>query len=155
MFLLINFCRWTGGYRVPIQTVTGDIEKDITLIQEIIGVGELAISDHRSSHPTFDELTRIVGDSRVAGLLAGKAGKVHFHVGAASSKIDLLWDIVKKTPIPITQLYPTHMAGRGQALIDEGKLWIKEGGYLDFTADDQYLNETETTQALLEYLKYV
>ncbi len=58
---------------------------------------------------------------------------------------------MEQTPIPITQMYPTHISGRGQALIDEGKKWIKSGGYLDMTADDK--NDTETTNALLEYHK--
>ena len=34
--------------------------KDIALIEEIIGVGEVAISDHRSSVPTIAELTKLL-----------------------------------------------------------------------------------------------
>jgi len=103
------------------------------LIDKIIGLGEIAISDHRSSCPTFDELARLVGDARVAGMLSGKCGKTHFHVGGGEAKLSLLWDIVSKTPIPITQMYPTHVSGRGAGLIEEGKNWLKSGGYIDFT----------------------
>ena len=45
--------------------------RDVTLIPEAIGVGELAISDHRGSHPSTHELTRLVADVRVAGMLSG------------------------------------------------------------------------------------
>jgi hypothetical protein len=55
--------------------------RDVTLIPEAIGVGELAISDHRGSHPSTHELTRLVADVRVAGMLSGKAGKCYFHMG--------------------------------------------------------------------------
>jgi beta-aspartyl-dipeptidase (metallo-type) len=52
-------------------------------------------------------------------MLAGKAGVAHFHVGSGAQGIDLLWEITNKTYIPITNLYPTHMSDRGQALIDQ------------------------------------
>lgn len=42
---------------------------------------ELALSDHRSSQPTLDELLRIAADAHVAGLMTGKAGLVHLHMG--------------------------------------------------------------------------
>ena len=55
--------------------------RDVTLIPEALGIGELAISDHRGSHPSTHELTRLVADIRVAGMLSGKAGKCYFHMG--------------------------------------------------------------------------
>ncbi|MDO7976587.1 amidohydrolase family protein [Oceanotoga teriensis] len=42
---------YTGSYQFPVKTLTQNIQDDIILIEEIIGVGELALSDHRSSHP--------------------------------------------------------------------------------------------------------
>lgn len=144
---------YTGGYRVPPPTLTESVMTDIMLIDKIIGVGEIAISDSRSSCPTLDELTRIVSDARVGGMLAGKAGVAHFHVGAGAQMIDLLWEIVNTTYIPITNLYPTHMSDRGQRLVDEGELWIAAGGFLDFTADDPNAGGTETFDALQQYLQ--
>ncbi|HEX7337521.1 MAG TPA: amidohydrolase family protein, partial [Gemmatimonadales bacterium] len=75
---------YTGGYHVPPVTVTGSVRGDIVLVDLILGVGELAISDHRSSQPTLDELLRVAGDAHVGGLMAGKAGIVHLHVGGGS-----------------------------------------------------------------------
>ncbi len=97
----------------------------------------MAISDHRSSWPSFDDLTKLISDARVAGMLSGKSGIVHFHVGSAHTKLDLLWKIVNETSIPITQMYPTHLSSRGPELIEESKKWILNGGFCDFTADEK------------------
>ena len=56
----------TGSYELPSQTITGSVGDDIALIEEIIGV-KVAISDHRCSIPTTEELTRLAGEARVAG----------------------------------------------------------------------------------------
>ena len=71
----------TGGYHLPLTTLTGSARGDIVFIDPIIGVGELAISDHRSSQPTLDEFLRIASKAHVAGLMSGKAGIVHIHIG--------------------------------------------------------------------------
>src|SRR4051812_37236360 len=82
---------YTGGYNVPPSTITGSIRDDIMLISEIIGVGEIAISDQRSTDPEPRELARLVNDSYVAGLLSGKAGITHFHVGEKDDGLRLLF----------------------------------------------------------------
>ena len=74
---------YTGAYQVPTPTITGDIAKDIALFEEIIGVGEIAISDHRSSLPSVAELARIAAQARVAGMIGGKGGIVNLHMGDA------------------------------------------------------------------------
>ena len=48
----------TGSYQVPVRTLTGSVTDDIVFIDKIIGVGEIAISDHRSSQPSFEDITR-------------------------------------------------------------------------------------------------
>jgi beta-aspartyl-dipeptidase (metallo-type) len=58
---------YTGAYQVPTPTLLGDVGRDIALIEEIIGVGEIALSDHRSSCPTTSELIRLVEHARVGG----------------------------------------------------------------------------------------
>mmetsp|Transcript_28842 Transcript_28842/g.40613 ORF Transcript_28842/g.40613 Transcript_28842/m.40613 type:complete len:435 (-) Transcript_28842:330-1634(-) len=142
---------WTGAYRVPVPTITGDIMQDITLIQKVIGIAETAISDQRSNWPSQHELERIISQARVAGMLSGKAGKVHFHVGSYSTGINPLFQVANSTAIPITQMYPTHMSSRGQALLNQGKQWIAQGGFLDFTADDD--NSTDTIDAIIQYFQ--
>ena len=46
----------TGAYVYPPVTVTGSVSKDIVYIKEILGC-KLAISDHRCSRPTKEELS--------------------------------------------------------------------------------------------------
>lgn len=141
----INTYMWIGGYREPGPTLTSGVQADILLIEEVIGVGELAISDHRSSWPSNQQLLATVSDARVAGLLAGKAGVVQFHVGSANTLLSPLWYIVNQTTIPITNLLPTHVTSRGPALIADALRWNKAGGYCDFTADSDDENDTLVT----------
>ena len=67
---------YTGSYQVPVRTLTGSIMDDVILLEKVVGTGEIAISDHRSSQPTKEEFARIVADTRVGGILSGKAGLV-------------------------------------------------------------------------------
>ncbi|MCE5202567.1 MAG: beta-aspartyl-peptidase [Synergistaceae bacterium] len=126
---------YTGSYRLPAKTITGDIMKDIMVVDKIIGIGEIAVSDHRSSQPTFEEFVRAVSDARVAGMLSGKAGIIDIHLGDGKRKIELIKRAVKETEIPITQFLPTHI-NRNQELFEECVEYAKAGGYIDFTGSD-------------------
>lgn len=123
---------WTGHYAVPIRTLTGSIEQDLLLIDKVIGVGEVAISDHRSTQPTFDEFARIAAEARRGGILSGKAGVVNVHLGDGPRGLSLLRRIVDETEIPVSQFLPTHI-NRNPALFDEGIAWAKRGGQVDLT----------------------
>jgi len=131
----------TGSYQVPVRTVTGSIQDDIVLIDKIIGVGEIALSDHRSSQPTVEDIAKIVAEARVGGILSGKAGVVNIHMGDGDRRLDFIEEIVKKTEIPITQFIPTHV-GRNMELFQTAIEYGKKGGILDFT--------TSTTKEILE-----
>uniref|UniRef100_A0A7C5Y2T5 Isoaspartyl dipeptidase n=1 Tax=Fervidobacterium nodosum TaxID=2424 RepID=A0A7C5Y2T5_9BACT len=124
---------YTGSYRVPPVTFTGSIQKDLVLIDKVIGTGEIAISDHRSSQPTFEEILRIVSDTRVGGMISGKPGIVNFHIGDGERGIEWLFEIVQNTEIPVKHLYPTHMS-RNKKLFEHGLEFTKVGGYIDLTA---------------------
>ena len=123
---------YTGSYHLPVKTLTGRVESDIMLIPEVLGVGELAISDHRSSAPTHDELARLVSEARVAGLLAGKSGVSFFHVGDGRGALAPLRALRDGTDIPLRQLYPTH-CNRNPWLFAEAIDWGRAGGWVDLT----------------------
>jgi len=129
---LSAYC-YTGGYHVPPVTVTGSVRGDIVLIDLILGVGELAISDHRSSQPTLDELLRVAGDAHVGGLMAGKAGIVHLHVGDGPRGLDLVRQAIKTSEIPAAVFNPTHV-NRRKALFDEALALVRQGCTIDITA---------------------
>lgn len=135
---------YTGSYRLPLKTITGEIMKDIMVIDKIIGIGEVAISDHRSSQPTFEEFLRAVSDARVAGMLSGKAGIINIHLGDGKRKIDILRKAINETEIPITQFLPTHI-NRSPELFEECVSYAKDGGYIDFTGseDPDFWEETD------------
>lgn len=126
---------YTGSYRLPLKTITGEIMKDIMVVDKIIGIGEVAISDHRSSQPTFEEFTRAVADARVAGMLSGKAGVINIHLGDGPRKLDMLRRTLDETEIPITQFLPTHV-NRSPELFEECVSYAKDGGYIDFTGSE-------------------
>ncbi|MFM5468589.1 beta-aspartyl-peptidase [Aeromonas veronii] len=123
---------YTGSYHLPVKTLTGTVESDIILIPEVLGVGEVAISDHRSSAPTHDELARLASEARGAGLLAGKSGISFFHVGDGKGALAPLRALRDETDIPLRQLYPTH-CNRNPWLFAEAIEWGKAGGWVDLT----------------------
>ncbi|MCM0650782.1 beta-aspartyl-peptidase [Clostridium swellfunianum] len=135
---------YTGNYRVPVTTITGSIMKDIMMIDKVIGVGEIALSDHRSSQPTVEEIKKIAADARVAGILSGKAGVVNIHLGDGRRMLNHLFDITENTELPITQFIPTHMS-RNPYLFEEAIRYAKNGGYIDFTtsSDPSFWEEGE------------
>ncbi len=122
---------WTGAYQVPTPTITGDLGKDIALIEEVIGVGEVAVSDHRSSCPTTDELIRIAAHARVGGMLGKKAGIVNIHLGDANNPFSPIHDAVKKSELKYTQFLPTH-CNRNDYIFEDSKIYGKTG-YVDIT----------------------
>ncbi|WP_435101290.1 beta-aspartyl-peptidase [Arhodomonas sp. AD133] len=109
---------YTGAYRVPPPTLTGDLQRDLAWIPEIIGLGEIALSDHRSSQPSPQELARLVSDTRVGAMLAGKRGICHFHLGDGDSGLEPLRRLLTDTEIPPEQVIPTHV-NRSPALLDD------------------------------------
>lgn len=135
---------YTGSYRIPVTTLTGEVMKDIMCIDKIIGVGEIAISDHRSSQPDLAEFRKLVADTRVAGILSNKAGIVNMHLGDGKRMIEMILDLVNNTEIPYTQFIPTHM-NRNPYLFEEAIRYGKAGGFIDFTtsSDPTFWEEGE------------
>jgi beta-aspartyl-dipeptidase (metallo-type) len=133
---------WTGAYQVPTPSITGDIGRDIALIEEIIGVGELAISDHRSSCPSTDELIRITALARVGGMLGKKAGMVNIHLGDAKNPFLPLHEVVNHSELKYTQFLPTH-CNRNDYIFEDSKTYAK-AGYVDITTSSwQYYQDEE------------
>lgn len=131
----ISAYAYTGSYQVPVRTLTGSITRDIMMIDEIIGTGEIAISDHRSSQPTYEEFLRLCADTRLGGILSGKAGIINIHLGDSPRKMDMILKAIEETEIPSTQFLPTHV-NRNAALFEEAVEYAKLGGTVDFTGNE-------------------
>lgn len=132
----INAWMYTGAYRVPPTTLTGDVQRDLAWIPEVIGVGEIAISDHRSSQPRQDEIERLVSEARVGGMLAGKRGICHFHVGDGGRGLEPLRRLLSETEIPPEQVIPTHVNRRHELLEEAGEYACMFDAPIDVTAFD-------------------
>lgn len=136
---------YTGSYQVPVRTLTGSIMDDIILLDRVVGCGEIAISDHRSSQPTAEEFAKIVADTRVGGILSAKAGLVNIHMGDGSEQLAYLRHVLEHTQIPPTNMLPTHI-NRNRSLMQDGIDYAKTcGGYIDLTtsSDPDFLDADE------------
>lgn len=123
----------TGAYGYPSTTITDSVQKDIVFVEEIIGC-KLALSDHRSSHVTLEELMRLASDVRVAGMLSKKAGILTLHLGDEKQGLQSVMDILDQTDIPIKTFQPTHV-NRNPALLQQAIGFAKRGGTIDITCD--------------------
>lgn len=123
----------TGAYGYPSTTITDSVQKDIVFVEEIIGC-KLALSDHRSSHVTSEELMHLASDVRVAGMLSKKAGILTLHLGDEKQGLQMVMDILDQTDIPIKTFQPTHV-NRNPALLQQAIAFAKRGGTIDITCD--------------------
>jgi len=138
---------------VPPQTLTGSVRGDLVFIEALIGIGEVAISDHRSSQPTLDELMRLASDAHVAGLMTGKAGVLHLHLGDGLRGLDLVRQALEKSELPPRVFHPTHV-NRRKGLFDEALALTAHGCTIDLTAFPVEEGEDawSAADALLRYL---
>lgn len=124
---------YCGAYQVPTRTITGTPRSDLVFIDKVIGVGEIAIADTRSSHPTHNALAELASEARVGGLLAGKAGVVHLHVGDDDEGLSILFEVLHKTELPRSTFTPTHLNRRPE-LLEQAIVYGREGGFVDITS---------------------
>lgn len=124
----------SGSYQLPLKTLTGSVEDDMLMCEEIIGAGEIAISDHRSSVPTVQALSEVIARVHVGGLLSGKGGVVNVHVGSGTQGLSPLKDAAARIEAPVQKIVPTHI-NRTTTLLEEGIEYAKAyNAPIDFTA---------------------
>ena len=149
----LNAWGYSGGYHLPPTTLTGSVRGDIVFIEALIGVGEVAISDHRSSQPTLDELLRLASEAHVAGLMTGKAGIVHLHLGDGVRGLELVRRALDQSELPARVFNPTHV-NRRKGLFEEAVELARRGSTIDITAFPVEDGEDAwgAADALLRYL---
>jgi beta-aspartyl-dipeptidase (metallo-type) len=126
---------YTGGFHLPPRTLTGSVERDLVLIDCVVGVGELAISDVRSSQPSLESLAHLVASATVGGRIAGKAGVTHFHAGPGRGRLSLLHALLDTHEVDPACLYVTH-ANRTDALLDDAIALAHRGAFVDMDTVD-------------------
>ena len=127
---------YTGNYDVPTPTITGSVKDDAILIDKVIGTAEIAISDSRSGQPSVHELAKIVGQTRVGGMLSGKAGITHFHTGPGKAYLSILHQLLDEYELPASNLHVTHVT-RSKALFDDAIKLASRDAFVDITADEE------------------
>jgi len=148
---ITTYC-YTGGYAVPPVTLTGSARGDLVHVDRIIGIGETAIADHRSSQPSFGEIARLAADAHVSGLMTGKAGLLHLHLGDGPTGLELVRRVAAETELPRRVVHPTH-CNRNPSLWQEAMALGGDGGFVDVTAfpDDPDDVALPAAQALLAW----
>ncbi len=147
---LSAYC-YTGSYEVPPVTLTGRVRDDLVFLEPVVGVGEVAISDHRSSQPTLAELARLAADAHVSGLMTGKAGLLHLHLGDGPRGLSLVRELLDTTELPARCFHPTHV-NRNRRLFDEAKALTARGVTVDVTAYDGADDGVDAATAITELL---
>ncbi|KYN90151.1 isoaspartyl dipeptidase [Vibrio cidicii] len=132
---------YSGSYHIPLKTLTGSLESDLMFIPEILGVGELALSDHRASVLTLNDLVEIGKKTKTYASLASKKGVIFCHLGDSPEQLSLLRDVIAHSDLTHQHFIPTH-CNRNPDLFEDALQYGLEGGYIDFT--------TSTTQGLLD-----
>jgi beta-aspartyl-dipeptidase (metallo-type) len=131
---------WSGGYNVPPTTITGSLRDDLIFIDEVIGAGEIAISDNRAAEPTLDELARLVSEVYVGGTLSRKSGVTHFHVGDHPRRLSPLRALIENYAVEPEWLYPTHV-DRSRELMREAAAFTRLGAFVDVDVTEENLPE--------------
>jgi beta-aspartyl-dipeptidase (metallo-type) len=100
---------YTGSYGSPTETLTGRVLTDLVLLDKVIGVGEVAIADYRSNHPSLEDLRTLASEANAGGMLGGKAGILHLHIGDGEEGLDSLFRLINESDFPVEMFVPTHI----------------------------------------------
>lgn len=122
----------TGSFEMPSATLTGSVRRDMIFIDKVIGA-KTAISDRRSSQPSRSDIEKLLAQAYTGGLVGGKRGYTHFHMGVGRRRLDMLADIIRETEIPPYLIIPTHV-NRDEALFVQAMELAKMGAVIDVTS---------------------
>ena len=142
---------YSGNYGVPTATITGRLLTDIALIEKIIGAGEIAISDYRSSYPTLQELLKMAYETISGGRLGNKAGVMHIHVGDGKGGLGPIYEILDNSDFPVSMFVPTHL-NRNRTIFNKAVQYCFEGGNIDLTAGENTSTGCSVSECLKELL---
>lgn len=123
----------TGSYHLPLITITKNLKNDIYFFPEIIGAGEIAVSDQRSSYPEVLELRRIIGDIVFSAKAKGQKGVVIFHTGRGEDGLEIIEKLVTETDVPAENLILTHV-NRSLNVMSQAKKLADLGCFVDISA---------------------
>ncbi len=125
------FC-YTGGWTVPVPTLSGDPQCDVAYIDRVLGI-KTAISEKLAPFLAIEDLCRLAHAAFTGGLLAGKRAVLHVHIGDHPDGLSPLEEAHRRTSIPRDRLVATHV-NRNPDLWRQAIEYAKAGGSIDVTA---------------------
>jgi beta-aspartyl-dipeptidase (metallo-type) len=125
---------YTGSFRIPPPYLTSSVRADMTLIDKILGV-KVAISEDTYPNLSLEEFARVAGEVRLAAGISGKAAVIHAHIGRNATRLQPIFDLLKKVNLPITQIVPTHVNRHRPNTLEHAFEFARLGGTIDFSAN--------------------
>ncbi|MBI2456358.1 MAG: beta-aspartyl-peptidase [candidate division NC10 bacterium] len=122
---------YTGGWRHPVPTLTGDPQADVAFVDRILGI-KVAVSEPLAPAYSLDDLCRLAHAACTGGRLAGKGAVLHAHIGDQPEGLTPLLEVQRRTGIPASRLVATH-ANRNPHLWQQALEYARAGGSIDLT----------------------
>ena len=124
---------YTGSFNVPCPTLTGSVRCDVMMVEKILGV-KFAVSEAMASLASLAEMAEAAKDAYLGGLISGKRGLTHVHVGKKPDRMEPLFELMKLTDIPIPYFVPTHINRLTPNVMEHALRFLKMGGTADMSA---------------------
>ena len=145
---------YTGGWRNPVPTVSGDVQTDVALIDRVLGV-KVAVAEPMAPPLSTAELAGLAHAAVSGGRIAGKQSVLHAHIGDRPEGLRPIREAAEATGLPLDRFVATHV-NRNPGLWTQAIAFAVEGGSIDITAQVQkrfgYLDAVEPAIAVAEAL---
>ena len=142
----------------PVPTLTGRIRDDIAFVEEIIGVGEISVSELGYAYDSNGPGAQYIAEAATAGLLAGRLARKRgylclqvppYHGACLKPVLTML----ERTGLPIGQLLPSHV-NQTDAYMADAIAWAKRGGVVDvganYSPDNNFSRATPPAKAIAQ-----
>jgi beta-aspartyl-dipeptidase (metallo-type) len=145
----------------PVPTLTGRIRDDIAFVEEIIGVGEISVSELGYAYDSNGPGAQYIAEAATAGLLAGRLARKRgylclqvppYHGACLKPVIAML----ERTGLPIAQLLPSHV-NQTDAYMADAITWAERGGLVDvganYSPENNFSRATPPAKAIVRLLE--
>ena len=126
---------YTGGWRNPIPTLTGDPQTDVTFLARVLGI-KVAIAEPTAPPISVSELAHLAHAAVIGGRFASKNAVLHAHIGDRPEGLTPLWDAQRQSGLPADRFVATHI-NRNPTLFEQAIDFAKAGGSIDVTGQIQ------------------
>ena len=128
-----------GSPNQEVQRVLVALDVTENVVSEAEKLGCQLIVSH---HPVMNvrwherEMQTLRSDTRLGGVLSGKAGVINVHLGNGPRCMELIERVISETEIPASQFLPTHV-NRNEKLFQKAIEYAVKGGAVDFTGNEE------------------